>query len=125
MTKPTSTEKARLLRRKMTDEEKILWRSLRAKRFAEFKFRRQEPIGPFIVDFVCFERKLIIEIDGDYHAKTQDYDKYRSLWLESQGFTVIRFRNDMIYTKQDQILESIRFHLEATNISDEDRGLVG
>ncbi len=112
MSKKASSAEARLLRRNMTEEERYLWRYLRAKRFEGFKFRRQEPIGPFIVDFVCFEHKLIIELDGGYHIKTKDYDKSRSLWLESQGFKVIRYWNDTVHEKRDQLLESIQHHLE-------------
>ena len=122
MNKPTLTDKAQSLRRRMTVVEKELWITLRAKRFAGFKFRRQAPIGRYIVDFVCFEQKLIIELDGGYHIKTQEYDQARTQWLECQGFKVIRFWNDDIYEKLDTVMESIRQHLSHSPISHSRKG---
>ncbi|MCD4655651.1 endonuclease domain-containing protein [bacterium] len=106
------TDKARFLRGRMTVVEKKLWISLRAKRFAGFKFRRQAPIGPFIVDFVCFEHKLIIELDGPYHTKTQEYDQARTKWLETNGFKILRFWNDNIYEKLDYVMDKVMESLE-------------
>lgn len=111
MKKQRNTERARSLRRNMTLEERMFWNVLRTKRFNGFKFRRQEPIGPFIVDFVCFDRKLVIELDGGYHAKTKDYDESRSQWLESQGFRVLRFWNDDIHERLDYVKETVRREL--------------
>jgi len=84
---------ARLLRRTMTDAERRLWKLLRAKQLGGYKFRRQAPIGKYIVDFVCFKEKLIIELDGGQHADQQQQDEARTRWLQSQGYRVIRFWN--------------------------------
>lgn len=79
---------AKNLRKRATEEERILWAHLAAKRFLGFKFRRQEPIGPYIVDFVCFERRLVVELDGAHHDEVavKSYDAERSRWLCEQGF---------------------------------------
>lgn len=84
---------ARQLRKNLTDAEQKLWRHIRERQMKGYKFRRQAPIGKYIVDFVCFEKKLIIELDGGQHATQFDYDQHRSQWLQSQGFIVIRFWN--------------------------------
>ncbi len=75
---------AKKLRKEMTEAEKLVWYYLKAKNFFGLKFRRQEPIGKYIVDFVCYDKKLIIEIDGGQHAEvTRVKDKLRDGWLES------------------------------------------
>ena len=91
----------------MTDAEKMLWRYLRCEQVGGFKFRRQCSIGEFIVDFVCFEKKLIIELDGGQHTEQADYDSARSRWLESQGFRVLRFWNDRVLKDTEVVLEEI------------------
>lgn len=101
-------ERARDLRRTMTDAERTLWRHLRAKRLENTKFRRQEPIGDFIVDFVSHGVNLVVEVDGGQHADRQAYDARRTEWLEDQGFTVLRFWNDEVLTETDSVLEAIR-----------------
>lgn len=85
------TETAKNLRKHSTDAERLLWSRLRTKQLSGYKFRRQEQIGRFIVDFVCYERQLVIEADGGQHALEQVKDKERTAWLSSQGFTVLRF----------------------------------
>ena len=82
---------SRQLRRNQTDVEKLLWKHLRSRQFMGLKLRRQQPIGNYIVDFVCFENKLIIELDGSQHIDDKDKDNERDGWLNSQGFTVIRY----------------------------------
>jgi very-short-patch-repair endonuclease len=77
----------------------------------DFKFRRQAPIGKYVVDFVCFEQRLIIELDGGQHAVQQDYDKSRSEWLQSQGFKVIRFWNHDVMNNIEGIKEVIASNL--------------
>jgi very-short-patch-repair endonuclease len=77
----------------MTDAERLLWSVLRNRRFAHFKFRRQVPIGSFIVDFVCFDRRLILELDGGQHKRQTQYDAERARWLEEQGYRVVRIWN--------------------------------
>jgi very-short-patch-repair endonuclease len=86
---------ARNLRRKQTDAERKMWRVLRGRQFENSKFRRQEPIGQYIVDFVSLERQLIIEIDGGQHNQQTEIkkDEIRTKWLEKKGFKVIRFWN--------------------------------
>src|SRR5581483_1370190 len=90
-----STSRARQLRKSMTDAERRLWSKLRGQQLAGLKFRRQAPIGPYIVDFVCLERKLVVEVDGGQHARDGTDDR-RTAWLEREGYRVIRFWNNDI-----------------------------
>jgi very-short-patch-repair endonuclease len=90
-------DRARGMRREPTEAEKRMWRLLRDRRLGSFKFRRQERLGRYIVDFVCFERGLIVEIDGGQHADSA-YDAERDAWLSSRGFTVVRFWNNEVLT---------------------------
>jgi very-short-patch-repair endonuclease len=98
---------ARDLRKNMTDAERRLWRSLRRRQLGACRFRRQAPIGEAIVDFVCFERKLVVELDGGQHATRTDADAARTEWLNSQGFQVLRFWNCDVFDNLDGILEAI------------------
>ena len=104
---------ARNLRRKQTDAERKMWRVLRGRQFENSKFRRQEPIGQYIVDFVSLERQLIIEIDGGKHNQQPEIkkDEIRTKWLEKKGFKVIRFwNNDVLLNIEGvaiRILEAI------------------
>ncbi|MEE9327212.1 MAG: endonuclease domain-containing protein [Cocleimonas sp.] len=104
--------KSRALRRDQTDAEKELWKLLRGKKLSGHKFRRQHPFPPYIVDFVCLKSKLIIEVDGSQHAEAVDYDNKRTVYLESQGFTVIRFWNNEIMTNKEGVYEVISKHLK-------------
>jgi len=90
---PGVHDHARTLRGRMTDAERKLWFALRDRRFAHFKFRRQVPIGPFIADFVCFDARLVIEVDGGQHADSSD-DKRRDRWFAANRFQVPRFWNN-------------------------------
>jgi very-short-patch-repair endonuclease len=107
-------EFARKLRKNMTDEERRLWQELRRSQLRDFKFRRQAPIGPFIADFVCFERKLIVELDGSQHAERLKEDALRTAWLTGQGFRLIRFWNNQIVEDLDVVLEMILRAVEDT-----------
>ena len=104
---------ARNLRRKQTDAERKMWRVLRGRQFENSKFRRQEPIGQYIVDFVSLERQLIIEIDGGQHNHQPEIEKdeIRTKWLEKKGFKLIRFwNNDVLLNIEGvaiRILEAI------------------
>ena len=98
---------AKTLRRKQTDTERYLWRQLRAKQIKGLKFRRQVPIGPYIVDFVCFEKKLIIECDGGQHSERINEDTKRDTWLQRKGFKVLRFWNNEIIQKRQSVLDHI------------------
>ena len=102
---------ARKLRSRLTDAEKKLWQHIRYRQLKGFKFRRQAPIGRYIVDFVCFEKQVIIELDGGQHAAQQDYDHSRSEWLQSQGFKVLRFWNNDVMNNIDGIKEVIALYL--------------
>lgn len=99
--------KAKELRKNSTDAERVLWQRLRAHRFAGYKFRRQQPLGQYIVDFVCFEKHLIIELDGGQHVEQAAYDAERSAWLQSQGFRVLRLWNHEVLTDVEAVEEVI------------------
>jgi very-short-patch-repair endonuclease len=104
---PMSREFARNLRKNLTDAERRLWASLKLRQFDGKKFRRQAPIGNYIVDFVCFESKLIIELDGGQHTTQVEYDEQRTTWLNSQGFHVLRFWNFQVLEESEAVLEAI------------------
>src|SRR5579875_2076508 len=98
---------ARQLRKNMTEAERCLWRELRYRQIAGCRFRRQAPIGSYIADFVCFEKKLIIELDGGQHAEQITEDATRTAWFIGQGFTVVRFWNHQVLEELDSVLEAI------------------
>ena len=95
------------LRRGQTPIEERLWRELRSRRLAGMKFRRQHPIGNFIVDFFCADKRLVVEIDGDSHADQITYDEKRTKWMEHQGYRVIRFTNREVLHQLSAVLEKI------------------
>ncbi len=103
--------RARSLRLTQTDAERRLWTALRARRLQGYKFRRQRPIGPYIVDFVCLAHHLIVEADGGQHAESAE-DERRTAWLESRGWRVIRFWNNDILTNPEGVVETILLALE-------------
>jgi len=100
-------DKARALRAQMTDAETLMWQQLRGRRFQGFKFRRQRTLGPHILDFVCLEAGLVIEIDGGQHAEQQAYDQARTALIESHQLTVIRFWNHEVMNDTAAVLENI------------------
>ena len=102
-----ANERARELRRNLTDAEQRLWQKLKRRQIATVKFRRQQPIGPFIVDFVCFQRRLIIEVDGGQHAAQADYDEERTRWLKVQGYRVLRFWNNEVLADTEAVAQAI------------------
>ncbi|HMM55474.1 MAG TPA: endonuclease domain-containing protein [Candidatus Desulfobacillus sp.] len=106
-------ENAKQLRSNQTDAEQKLWYHLRAHRFMDLKFKRQKPLGRYIVDFVCVERKLIIELDGGQHAEQAAYDTERDDWLRSEGYAVLRFWNNEVMLEMEGVLERIRLALES------------
>jgi very-short-patch-repair endonuclease len=95
------------LRKRQTDAERQLWQHLRSKQIEGFKFRRQEPIGEYIVDFVCFDSKVVIEVDGGQHAE-EGADKERDRWLNKEGFKVLRFWNNEVLLNLRGVLEIIK-----------------
>ena len=105
---------AKKLRQQLTDAEHVLWKNLRAHRMAGHKFRRQVVIEPYIVDFVCLEARLIVEADGGQHLEQAESDSERTAFLESLGYTVIRFWNHEILKDTQTVLEQIHSHLTET-----------
>lgn len=96
---------AKSLRTTMTDAEQKIWHHLRQRQLNNLKFRRQQIIGNYIADFVCFETKLIIEIDGGQH--TEETDKDRTEFLEKEGYKILRFWNNDVLNNIDGVLETI------------------
>ncbi len=107
--------RARILRRNLTIPEKMLWRRLRAHRLAGAGFRRQHPIGPYIVDFCAPRKKVVIELDGEPHTAQKEYDSARSDYLAGLGFTVIRFWNHEVVEDIEAVLKKIREIIGADN----------
>ena len=107
-------DKIRQLRKTQTDAERRLWRLLRNRSVAGCKFRRQHPVGPYICDFVCIDRQLVIEVDGGQHAVQIEKDEVRTTYLESKGFTVMRFWNHEVLTETKAVLDRI-FNLISTD----------
>ena len=107
MQKLKKTGLAKSFRKKPTETEYKLWGYLRANQLGGFKFRRQAPIGNYIVDFVCFSKKVVVELDGESHSLKQDDDKKRERWLENQGFTILRFWNMDVMNDIDGVLNLI------------------
>lgn len=102
------TEFARVLRKKSTDTENYLWRYLKNRQIEGVKFRRQQPIGKYIVDFVSFERKLITELDGGQHSFQKEKDKIRDRWLKNEGYEILRFWDNEVLNNIEGVLEVIR-----------------
>ncbi|WP_428311615.1 endonuclease domain-containing protein [Hydrocarboniphaga sp.] len=100
---------AKQLRSSQTDAESAIWFRLRAHRFLGLKFKRQKPVGRYIVDFICSEVGLVVELDGGQHnASQRERDQRRDGWMRQQGLTVLRFWNDDVLRDIDAVLEVIR-----------------
>ena len=108
--------RAREMRRAPTDAERALWSRLRGRAIERHKFRRQAPIGGYIVDFVCFERCFVVEVDGGQHMAAAAEDDRRTTWLRAQGFRVVRFWNHEVLMELDRVVEAIA---EALGVSGE------
>ena len=106
--------RARGLRKNPTEAEKLMWNHLRFWQVDGYKFRRQQPLGKYIVDFVCLEKKLIIELDGGQHAEQVEYDSTRDGWLGAQGFRIIRFWNNDVLKNSDGVKQEILTALQDT-----------
>ena len=100
-------DRARQLRKNPTDAERKLWKHLRLKQLEGHRFRRQVPIGPYYADFLCLERRLIVEVDGGQHAEREIEDSRRTAWLESQGFRVIRCWNNEVLQNIEGVVEAV------------------
>lgn len=100
-------KRARTLRKSQTDAELLLWKRSRSRHTAKFKFRRQHAFGPYIVDFVCLEKWLVIEVDGSQHMQHSAYDAKCTAWLESKGFCVLRFWDNDVLIQTDSVMQVI------------------
>ena len=107
-----SIDFARTLRQVSTPPEIKLWEQLRNRRFLGLKFRRQYPVGPYVVDFVCLSQKLIIELDGGQHAEQLVYDGHRTRYLERFGFKVLRFWNNDVLMRFETVLEHVHSSID-------------
>ena len=102
------TNFAKALRKSTTDAETLLWGKIKAKQLQGIKFRRQQPVGNYIVDFISFEKRLVVELDGGQHAKNKQKDQKRDLFLSEKGFKVLRFWNNDVLTNIEGVLAVIR-----------------
>ena len=109
-------ERACELRQNQTDAEQMLWRLLRSRQISAQKFRRQYPIGPFVVDFCCFEKKLVIELDGGQHDENTDAVERRSACLREQGYRIMRFWNNEFMENSEAVLDEIARVLEMPSL---------
>jgi adenine-specific DNA-methyltransferase len=108
---------ARVQRARPTDAEYKLWWLLRSKRLAGLRFRRQQPIGPYIADFYCAAAKLIVELDGSQHGLDANvgYDERRTRWLEARGYRVLRFFNDGVLRDPKSVVEGVWHAIKEMN----------
>lgn len=104
---PALQQNARELRQNMTLAERRLWQYLRSRQLNGIKFRRQQTIGSYIVDFVCMEHRLVVELDGGQHAEQIEYDNKRTEFLNSQGYRVVRFWNNEVLQQTEVVLDKI------------------
>ena len=105
--KVLARDKARALRRDPSDAEQKLWQRLRGRRFQNWKFRRQYPVGPYVADFCGVDGPLVIELDGGQHVEAAEKDQARTRFMESVGFVVIRFWNEEVFTEIEAVMERI------------------
>jgi very-short-patch-repair endonuclease len=113
-TDPGHLDFARALRRERTDAEARLWSRLRGRRLNGFKFRRQQPVGPYTLDFYCHDRQLVVELDGGQHSSPENvlHDEARTEYLASHGLAVVRFWNHHVLTETDAVCRTILRALE-------------
>jgi very-short-patch-repair endonuclease len=119
-----ANEFARRLRKNPTEAERKLWQLLRHKRLAGFRFRRQQPIGPYVADFLCAPEKLIVELDGGQHfeASHMKHDEMRTRWLVTRGYRVIRFSDRDILKTPHTVTEAIWLALTTPPTASSGRG---
>ena len=103
---------ARVLRANSTEAEKLFWGRVKSGQINGHKFRRQVPIGDYVVDFLCVKQKLIVELDGGQHAVQTEKDGIRSDWLISQGFRILRFWNNEVMENLEGVLDEVQKHLD-------------
>ena len=104
---PLSHGSAKSFRQRSTDAERLLWNKLRNRQIENCKFRRQQPIGKYVVDLVCLERRLVIEVDGGQHALRESEDLIRTEFLKAEGYRVLRFWNNQVLADLEDVLEAI------------------
>ena len=105
MARRATIPQARALRRSAPVTERLLWRILRDRRLEGLKFRRQVPLGPYVLDFVCLRHRLVVEADGPFHDP--EHDARRDVWLAAKGFRVLRFSNSEIQVKDWRVIGRI------------------
>ncbi|MGB7875492.1 MAG: DUF559 domain-containing protein [Anaerolineales bacterium] len=111
-------QRARELRKEMTPAEMKLWQVLRGNQFDELYFRRQHAVGTYILDFVCIQEKLVIEVDGGSHLEQEEYDRERTRWLEEEkGYRIIRFTNDDVLKNIHEVVEAIRVAVKSPHLT--------
>jgi len=103
---------SRNLRKNQTEAENLLWRHLRGKQLEGLRFRRQHPIGRYIADFVCLDKRLVLELDGGQHGMDQEKikDDVREQWLKKEGYRVLRFWNNDVLANLEGVMETIRLN---------------
>jgi very-short-patch-repair endonuclease len=106
--KPVTLETARILRKRMTPCEILLWEKLKGKQLLGLRFRSQHPIDIFIADFYCHEARLVVEIDGEIHEGQIEYDDGREAEIERYGIKIIRFTNDEVINNLDNVVNKIK-----------------
>ena len=106
---------ARGLRRSTTEIEALVWSRLRRRQLGGYRFRRQHPVGRYVVDFVCLEQRLAVELDGDQHAEQAEYDRARDDDIRQRGFRVLRFWDSEVLADLDAMLDTILAALEERN----------
>jgi very-short-patch-repair endonuclease len=110
--RPRPTKRAQSLRNNPTDAERRLWAHLRLRQLGGFKFTRQRGVGPFVCDFICRERGLVVEVDGGQHAERAAQDESRTKFLQREGLTVLRFWNNDVLQNTDGVLQVILDRLQ-------------
>jgi very-short-patch-repair endonuclease len=108
---------AKTLRKSLTDAERWLWQRLRNRGLSGYKFRRQHPIGPFVVDFACIEKGVVIELDGSQHAQNMESDSRRSEYLRRKGYKVLRFWDSAVLREGEAVLNLVLSSLEESSPS--------
>src|SRR5262245_17397156 len=101
---PRLIANARQLRRDLAPAEKVLWREVRGRRFAGYRFRRQHPFEPYVLDFYCAACRLVVELDGESHLGNEEADRRRQKYLEEAGLKVLRFWNTEVFDELDAVL---------------------
>ena len=112
-TRELKISRARELRKNQTNAEKALWSVLRMHRLGGYRFRRQHPMGNYVVDFVCLESHLVVELDGGQHLESIEYDAAGTTYLAERGFTVFRFWNNQVLIEMDGVKEALLLALKS------------